>query len=258
MPGHWVYSRQSEPSANETVPKGLAGLAGKGSTVKRAYQLTVAGSAGVLLLTLAGAATAQNAPSQADFGRALRPIPQALQGGHQGISTLPPAARPIPTSNYSRVSTPPSVADTAVPGRSTRGIRTTTHSAPGALPGCPALSDSDDKPKIGFPVSFEFGSAQLKPEGLETLRNLGKALNQDLSDQKLFVIEGHTDAVGTLAYNEELSKLRAEAVKDFLVSEMGVTADRLEVVGKAYCDPANRRNPIGAENRRVVVVNGLH
>jgi len=119
-----------------------------------------------------------------------------------------------------------------------------------------AAADSSSKPSISIQnIQFEFGSAKLKPESIETLRNLGNALNQGLRDQKLFVIEGHTDAVGARAYNIELSRVRAQAVKDFLVNEMAVEASRLEVVGKGSAEPANRRNPYASENRRVVVVN---
>ena len=52
-----------------------------------------------------------------------------------------------------------------------------------------------------------------------------------------------------------MSKRRADTVKDYLVKEMGVSADRLETAGKAFSNPANPRNPYAAENRRVVVVN---
>jgi outer membrane protein OmpA-like peptidoglycan-associated protein len=104
-------------------------------------------------------------------------------------------------------------------------------------------------------ITFEFGSAQLKPEGVDTLRNLGKALNEDLGDQKVFAIQGHTDATGTLDYNQELSRLRAQAVKEFLVREMGVAETRLEIVGKGPCELANPRDPYAGENRRVVVIN---
>ena len=71
----------------------------------------------------------------------------------------------------------------------------------------------------------------------------------------MFEIEGHTDAVGSFAYNEQLSQARAEAVKDFLIKEMSVAPERLKVVGRAFCEPANPGNPYAAENRRVVVVN---
>ena len=108
---------------------------------------------------------------------------------------------------------------------------------------------------VGFKVEFEFGSAQLKPASVTVLRELGKALNGGLSDQKMFEIEGHTDAVGSFAYNEQLSQARAEAVKEFLIKEMSVAPERLKVVGRAFCEPVNPGNPYAAENRRVIVIN---
>ena len=122
--------------------------------------------------------------------------------------------------------------------------------APTASPASPA------HPTISLnTILFEFDSAQLKPESIATLRNLGAALNEGLKDQKTFVIEGHTDATGDGAYNMDLSRKRADAVKDFLVNEMGVSADRLQTVGKGATDLANAGDPGGPENRRVVVVN---
>jgi len=104
-------------------------------------------------------------------------------------------------------------------------------------------------------IQFSFGSAQLTPESSATLRNLGNALNHELKDQKSFVIEGHTDRTGTRAYNDELSRQRADAVRDYLIKEMAVSADRLQTVGKGSSEPADQNHPYAAENRRVVVVN---
>jgi OmpA-OmpF porin, OOP family len=100
-----------------------------------------------------------------------------------------------------------------------------------------------------------FGSAQLKPESIATLRNLANALNQELKDEKLFVIEGHTDRTGTRAYNNALSKHRADTVKEYLVKEMGVSGERLQTVGKGFSEPIDPKHPYAADNRRVVVVN---
>jgi outer membrane protein OmpA-like peptidoglycan-associated protein len=111
------------------------------------------------------------------------------------------------------------------------------------------------RPSVTLTIPFEFGSAQLKPEAIGQLRNLGVALNGELKDEAKLLIEGHTDRTGTRAYNEALSKRRADTVKDYLVKEMGVSADRLETAGRAFSNPANARNPYAAENRRVVVVN---
>ena len=104
-------------------------------------------------------------------------------------------------------------------------------------------------------ITFEFGSARLEPGSIEQLRNLGIALNQLTAAEAKLLIEGHTDKKGTRAYNDELSKRRADTVKDYLVKEMGVSADKLETVGKGFSEPANPKKPYAAENRRVVVVN---
>jgi outer membrane protein OmpA-like peptidoglycan-associated protein len=104
-------------------------------------------------------------------------------------------------------------------------------------------------------IIFEPGLAKLKPESLDELRNLGIALNQIVKDGPKLPIEGHTDKKGTAAYNFALSKRRAEAVKDYLVRDIGVPADRLEAVGKGFSEPVNPGDPYAPENRRVVVVN---
>ena len=86
------------------------------------------------------------------------------------------------------------------------------------------------------------------------LARLAQALvSPELADGR-FRIEGHTDARGAAAYNQRLSAARAEAVAHFLV-QRGVAADRVQAVGRGSSEPANPRDPIAAENRRVHVVN---
>jgi outer membrane protein OmpA-like peptidoglycan-associated protein len=215
-------------------------------------------AAGVCLsaLSMPLAAKAQSgAPSQTNIEKSLRPIPSVLQGGHQGLPTAGSIARP---DTGAAVAAPSAQSRNEVDAdRPMRRNRAGSTSESAAHPrSAAAVVDASSKPSISIQnIQFEFGSAKLKPESIETLRNLGNALNQGLDDQKLFLIEGHTDAVGTRVYNLELSRLRAQAVKEFLVNEMAVEASRLEVVGKGSAEPANRRNPYASENRRVVVVN---
>jgi OmpA-OmpF porin, OOP family len=224
------------------------------------YRTFLSACLGLLSATAAQPTFGQGAPNQSTFEQKLRPIPQSLQGGHQGLPTLGAPARPEPSSSYRPASTsertPAASARSGGQHASAPAARPKAASA-AALPGCPALSEAEkaEKPMVGFKVEFEFGSAQLKPASISVLRELGKALNNGLSDQKLFEIEGHTDAVGTFAYNEQLSQARAEAVKEFLIKEMSVAPERLKVAGRAFCEPANPGNPYAAENRRVVVVN---
>ena len=189
--------------------------------------------------TMVAAQTA--VPSEQDIGQALRPVPKGL-GVHQGLPTLGtvPGANENPNLHGASLSPAPSkhkrvAADT-----------TTTREHANAEP----------RSAITFnTIQFTFGSAQITPESSETLRNLGNALNHALVDQKAFLIEGHTDAAGSPEVNTALSHRRAEAVRDYLIHEMGVSPSRLQAVGKGSSDPANPAAPYAAENRRVVVVN---
>jgi OmpA-OmpF porin, OOP family len=182
-------------------------------------------------------------PSPGQITGALMPMPKALQTS-RGLPQPGIAARP--ESN-------PSITPAYAPVRQPRPA---AEARPHAPPAMPVERTPAEPAKLGLDtIQFEFGSDHLKPESTETLRNLGTALNQGLKDQKTFLIEGHTDAAGNRGYNTELSKRRADAVKDFLVREMAVSADRLQTVGKGSSEPALPKNPFAAQNRRVVVVN---
>ena len=181
------------------------------------------------------------APSEQDIGQALRPVPKGL-GVHQGLPTLGtvPSANENPNLHGASLSPGPSKHKRVAPET------TPTHEQANAEPRSAVTFNT---------IQFTFGSAQITPESSETLRNLGNALNHELVDQKSFLIEGHTDAAGSPEVNTALSRRRAEAVRDYLIHDMGVSPSRLQAVGKGSSDPANSADPYAAENRRVVVVN---
>ena len=64
------------------------------------------------------------------------------------------------------------------------------------------------------------------------------------------VIEGHTDAVGSEEYNDELSQRRAESVRRYLVAMHGIDASRLDAEGLGKNDPLPGVSPKAGENRR--------
>jgi OOP family OmpA-OmpF porin len=92
----------------------------------------------------------------------------------------------------------------------------------------------------------------LKPEGKARLDELNQQLKGRTQDMLLTV--GHTDSVGSDAYNDRLSLARAQAVKAYLVS-VGIAADRIKVEGKGERDPiADNKTAAGrAKNRRVEI-----
>lgn len=100
-------------------------------------------------------------------------------------------------------------------------------------------------------VNFEFNESALLPEAEATLDVVGETV-QKYPDLR-FRIDGHTDAVGPEAYNQALSARRAEAVKRYLVDNLGIAEERLETRGFGESQPlaTNATNTGRTLNRRV-------
>ncbi len=99
-------------------------------------------------------------------------------------------------------------------------------------------------------VDFEFNLSQLTAPARQTLDEVASAL---LTQTELNVeIQGHTDSIGSVAYNLNLSQRRAEAVKAYLISK-GVSASVLTAKGYGKAKPiaSNDTAEGRAQNRRV-------
>jgi len=99
---------------------------------------------------------------------------------------------------------------------------------------------------------FDFDKAVLKPEGkakLDDLTSKVKGINLEV-----IIAVGHTDSVGTDAYNQKLSVARSEAVKAYLVSK-GIEKSRVYTEGKGEKQPvADNKTAEGrSKNRRVEI-----
>jgi outer membrane protein OmpA-like peptidoglycan-associated protein len=103
-------------------------------------------------------------------------------------------------------------------------------------------------------ILFDTGKAEVKPESAPALQEVVKLLKQD-GKLKVYVV-GHTDNVGGLAANIELSRRRAGAIVQALTTQYGVAADRLQAYGDGpYAPLASNDSDDGrALNRRVELV----
>ena len=109
-------------------------------------------------------------------------------------------------------------------------------------------------------VLFEFGKANLTGEARAKVGSISEVLNSQAKGRRVSV-EGHTDSIGSDAYNQKLSERRAENVASALESG-GVGAERVAAKGYGKRYPvAPNSNPDGtdntagrAKNRRVEVV----
>jgi outer membrane protein OmpA-like peptidoglycan-associated protein len=105
-----------------------------------------------------------------------------------------------------------------------------------------------------YGIYFDTAKAEVKPESDAALKEIAKLLQQTPA-LKLFVV-GHTDGVGTLASNMDLSKRRADAVVAALTTKYGVAAARLVAQGCGPLAPvvSNASEDGRAKNRRVELV----
>ena len=115
-----------------------------------------------------------------------------------------------------------------------------------------------EKPVLGRPLVlpglfFEFNKATLLPEAEALLEQLVEWLRQNPT--VTVEVRGHTDSVGTDEQNLRLSRLRAEAVRDFLIAR-GIEPQRITAIGLGRSQPIDTNDtPLGrARNRRVELI----
>lgn len=128
--------------------------------------------------------------------------------------------------------------------------------APAPVAPAPAPEPAPEAPvaevvRVELDVKFDFDKSVVKPNSYADIKNLADFMNQ--YPQTTTVVEGHTDSVGPDAYNQKLSERRANAVKQVLVNQYGVGANRVQSVGYGESRPvADNATEAGrAVNRRV-------
>ena len=121
-----------------------------------------------------------------------------------------------------------------------------------AAPAKPAPASVRQAVVIQADALFDFDKSVLRPDGRKSLDDaVGKMKGVDL---EMVIATGHTDSVGTDAYNQRLSERRAAAVKEYLVSK-GIPASKITTIGKGESQPvATNKTAEGRQkNRRVDV-----
>ena len=195
-----------------------------------------------LVAAAAVPALAQSNPSTNQIIQSLKPSGNLLQGGTRGIRLA------APSSSGSGAQSAPAAAPPA------------THSAAAGGSTAPASRPTQAEataPSVSLNVDFPTNSATLTPDAKGTLDRLGRALtSKDLASYR-FRIEGHTDTVGSAAYNQALSQRRADAVAAYLEQTFSIPSSRLEAVGMGEQGLLVVTPPQTAElrNRRVAVIN---
>jgi outer membrane protein OmpA-like peptidoglycan-associated protein len=111
------------------------------------------------------------------------------------------------------------------------------------------------KPKIDLEIQFDYNSAEIAKTSVSAVQELGKALSDANLKGSTFVVAGHTDAIGSEAYNQDLSERRADTIKRYLTEKYGINGSDLVTVGYGKSQPKDPNAPMNPVNRRVQVVN---
>jgi len=104
-------------------------------------------------------------------------------------------------------------------------------------------------------VNFDFGSAEIRPEEVDKLDSVGEAIEKIVAvrPDEVFIVEGHTDAVGTDQANVDLSRARAESVKAALTEYFLIEPGNIRTVGLGERYLKIPTEEPEEENRRVTI-----
>ena len=123
-----------------------------------------------------------------------------------------------------------------------------------AAPTAPAAAAAPSSVKQAITIQaealFDFDKSVLKPPGKQSIDDaVAKMRNVDV---EMVIATGHTDSIGTDAYNQKLSERRATSVKEYMVSK-GIPAAKITILGKGETQPVatNKTKEGRAKNRRV-------
>ena len=129
------------------------------------------------------------------------------------------------------------------------------------IPGCDGVPVAQQKAKpapmaakvvFNADTFFDFDKSVLKPEGRQLLQQVAQQVRG--IELETIIAVGHTDSIGTEAYNQKLSERRAASVKAYLVS-LGIDPNRIYTEGKGKLQPiaSNKTKEGRAQNRRVEI-----
>jgi outer membrane protein OmpA-like peptidoglycan-associated protein len=116
------------------------------------------------------------------------------------------------------------------------------------------IENAHTETALSMEIMFGYKSAELTENAKIQLKPVGEALSSNDLQSLNFIVEGHTDAIGSDAYNINLSKERAAAVKQYLITNFHISPSRIQITGKGKNNLLDPVNPDSEVNRRVRIV----
>ena len=143
------------------------------------------------------------------------------------------SAAPMPRAE----APPPYVAPVAMtaPAPAPAPVMVVVESPPPVVVQAPAPPPAPRRVSFSAESLFGFDKSTVRPEGMQALDGFAREL--DGTEYVTINVEGHTDRIGSEAYNQTLSLERADAVKAYLVSSGRIPAGKISAVGKGETMP---------------------
>lgn len=231
-----------QPAAEPSVEGYLCVFAGKCSDVTESAQTALSGDGSAM----------DNAPAEVTEGfRIAGPTPS---GKKAQVAVAAVRGRATPTRDLvAKLPRNQSVSGENKRGRRSKAAANATQSYSNVLGGSNAGGGHTapaGTPRADLMIGFKLNSAQITLDGQAKARIFAKSLVMPELIGKRFLIEGHTDSLGTIDANMDLSRRRAEAVAAFL-SQQGVQRSRIEVRGFGPSVPLPGQPSSDTRNRRV-------
>ena len=173
----------------------------------------------------------------------------------QILRALAPAKKPLTRGLSTGPQTQTDPAAAAAEGQLIQSLRNRPTRSLSAIEREEIATIVKDKPKIDLEINFDYNSANISNRSLPSVQALGRALSNPELKGSTFVVAGHTDAVGSDSYNQDLSERRADSIKRYLVDKFAIAGSDLVTVGYGKTKLKDPANPLSEVNRRVQAVN---
>jgi outer membrane protein OmpA-like peptidoglycan-associated protein len=186
-------------------------------------------------------------PTKADLEKALSACPPGQSEGQDGLCAPSQGDQMgydfIPQGDAAPGGAKPA-ANTTTPAKPLSGHRKVASTG--------SSSAMVDHGLVDLQMTFTNASWTMSDSDRATANTLTQVLMEPANAAKVVEIGGHTSNTGGEAFNNDLSKKRADAVKAFLIAN-GVPAERLKSVGYGSAQPLQGTDPAAPANRRVVL-----
>jgi len=129
----------------------------------------------------------------------------------------------------------------------------TNASAPTKTKTSSAIKKAEEYLSLLLTIDFDFAKYFVRKEYNDDIKKVADTMKENPKAQA--VIKGHTDSIGKRAYNMQLSKKRANSLKQYLVKKFGIKASRIATIGYGFDKPvaSNDTEEGRQKNRRAEV-----